>query len=221
MSELVRFFMSLATHGFEMLGKYYSCYRGYVVDTNDPENLDRLKINIPEITGVNSTPRWALPFNLYAGKGYGYHCIPQVGDMVWVQFEKGNPNYPIWSYSYYGRNEKPEEFKSNTVAGFKSTLGHLIMVDNDKDNPYIRIQHQNKLSIVIDNDGVVIWGADKDVMVKNESSQVAITDAGVQIETEGGVWLNGEYEVLYNKIPGAEEILEMEQIGISNKVKVG
>lgn len=220
--SLVKFFDAFIKHGFEMFGKYYSCYRGYVVDNEDKENLDRLLIRVPEIANARELPNWALPFNLYSGEGYGLHNLPNKGDLIWVQFEKGNPNYPLWSFSYYGKNEKPDEFKSKSVKGFKTPFGHVIYSDDDKDNPFIKIKHQNELSIVINNDGIILWGGDKDIILKNEHAAINITDAGVEIDTADlAISLNGNMEVVYNKIPGADEILDLTQLGISKTVRVG
>ena len=32
----------------------------------------------------------------------GAYMIPQIGAGVWVEFEQGNPDYPIWSGCWYG-----------------------------------------------------------------------------------------------------------------------
>lgn len=169
--SLVKFFDAFIKHGFEMFGKYYSCYRGYVVDNEDPENLDRLLIRVPEIANARELPNWALPFNLYSGEGYGLHNLPSKGDLIWVQFEKGNPNYPLWSFSYYGKNEKPDEFKNKSVRGFKTPFGHVIYSDDDKDNPFIKIKHQNELSIVINNRGISLGLKDNKLIYLGDIDQ--------------------------------------------------
>lgn len=220
-SPIVLFLVKLIKRGLEYYNRYYSCYRAYVVDIDDPEGLARLKVVVPEINGEAPITNWALPFNTYAGKGYGSYNLPQVGDIVWVQFEKGNAEYPLWSYSYFGRKEMPEEFKGPTVKGFKTPLGHILYCDDDPKNPFIKVQHTNKLSITLDNEGITIWGKDKDITIKNENSQVQLVDTGVVIDTTGDIWLNGDKEVLYNTIPGASAILDVSQIGIAKNVKVG
>lgn len=209
------------TKGMEYLGKYYSCYRGFVIDIEDPEGCNRIKVNVPQVTGRNTHPVWATAFDQFGGKNYGIHNLPQKGDIVWVQFESGNPNFPLWSHGYYGKGEKPEEFKRGNVYGFKSPGGHTVFLDDDKDEPKIRIKHSNELSITITNEGIILWGKDRDIVIKNQTTQMSIDDAGCHIDTQGGIWLNGNQEVLYNKIPGATEIAEISQIGISTKVKVG
>jgi uncharacterized protein involved in type VI secretion and phage assembly len=36
------------------------------------------------------------------GKQMGAYMLPQIGAGVWVEFEQGNRDYPIWSGSWYG-----------------------------------------------------------------------------------------------------------------------
>jgi uncharacterized protein involved in type VI secretion and phage assembly len=36
------------------------------------------------------------------GKQMGAYMIPQIGAGVWVEFEQGDPDYPIWSGCWYG-----------------------------------------------------------------------------------------------------------------------
>jgi hypothetical protein len=66
-------------------GGYPGTYRGVVVDNADPYGLGRLNIQVPEVLGVEST--WATP----------EHAPPQVGAEVWVRFEGGDPQHPVWS----------------------------------------------------------------------------------------------------------------------------
>ena len=40
--------------------RFYGIYRGIVVDTNDPENLNRIKMKVPQILG-NAVTGWAWP----------------------------------------------------------------------------------------------------------------------------------------------------------------
>jgi hypothetical protein len=148
------FIRYLLHHGFEAFNKYYSSYRGYVVDNEDPENCNRLKIVVPQITQSEPLPNWALPFGIPAGLNWGSHALPKVGELVWVQFEMGNPKYPLWTYSYFGRNEKPQMFTTDKQYGFKTPDGHTVMYEDDEENPHITIKHSNELKIVIDKEGV-------------------------------------------------------------------
>ncbi|MGW8375357.1 phage baseplate assembly protein V [Streptomyces sp. ODS28] len=76
--------------------RYAGCYRGTVGDNNDPKGLGRLKVVVPDVLG-DETCVWAVPAALLAGPGMGISCIPPVNTGVWVEFEQGDPNYPVWT----------------------------------------------------------------------------------------------------------------------------
>lgn len=149
--NFIEFWSKFTKYGFELFGKYYSIYRGFVVDTEDPEGLCRVKVLVPEISRYR-IDRWAFPRNLYSGKGYGIQCLPQKGDIVWVEFEKGNPKYPIYSLGYYGANEKPKEFSENTTYGIVTPGGVTVSID-DK-NGYIKATLKSGLGIRVTPKGV-------------------------------------------------------------------
>lgn len=134
----MQFFKDLIYYGFEFFGKYYSSYRGFVVNREDPEDYNRLMLVIPTITGVNSYPYWAWPKHNYAGKGYGTQIIPQKGEMVWVEFEMGDPTKPIWCFGHFGTKEKPEKLKGNLDNYWFHTPGGSI-VELDDRNKLIRV----------------------------------------------------------------------------------
>jgi len=71
--------------------RFYGIYRGVVVDTNDPLNKNRIKVQVPQIL-LSEVTGWAWGM---ASSGT-VRVAPSIGDGVWVQFEGGDPSYPIW-----------------------------------------------------------------------------------------------------------------------------
>lgn len=129
-NKIARFIGDLVTHGFEKFGRYYSKYRGFVVDREDPQGYSRLIVRVPNIHGTNLPKYWAWPAGTYAGKGYGVQVIPNVGDVVWVEFEFGDPKRPIWSYGYFGKDDKPRELKDYNNYWFKTPQGNIVELDD-------------------------------------------------------------------------------------------
>ncbi len=80
---------------------YFGKYRGTVVNTLDPLRLARLQAVVPDVAGTAPTT-WAMPSVPYAGPGAGIVAIPPVGAGVWIEFEQGDPDYPIWSGCWWG-----------------------------------------------------------------------------------------------------------------------
>lgn len=81
--------------------KYYGKYRGTVLNNIDPMQIGRLMVQVPDVGGLIPSS-WAMPCFPITGKQMGAYMIPQIGTGVWVEFEQGNPDYPIWSGCWYG-----------------------------------------------------------------------------------------------------------------------
>jgi uncharacterized protein involved in type VI secretion and phage assembly len=81
--------------------KYFGKFRGVVVNNIDPMQLGRLIVQVPDVGGL-IPGTWAMPCFPMTGKQMGAYMLPQVGAGVWVEFEQGNRDYPIWSGSWYG-----------------------------------------------------------------------------------------------------------------------
>lgn len=65
-------------------------YRGQVTNVSDPNHARRLRLLVPAVLGAAQTG-WALPSNPRS-----LTIVPPVGAMVWVLFEGGSPEFPVW-----------------------------------------------------------------------------------------------------------------------------
>ncbi|MBL8295908.1 MAG: hypothetical protein JNN08_28960 [Bryobacterales bacterium] len=81
--------------------KYFGKYRGTVINNIDPMNMGRLMVQVPDVSGLTPSS-WAMPCFPFTGKQMGFWALPQIGTGVWVEFEQGDPNYPIWTGCWYG-----------------------------------------------------------------------------------------------------------------------
>lgn len=101
--------------------RFYGKYRGTVSNNVDPLAQGRLQVSVPAIT-PSSSLNWAMPCVPYAGSGVGFYFIPPNGANVWVEFEAGDPNYPIWSGGFWGTGEAP-------VTPVEAPLVHRLKTD--------------------------------------------------------------------------------------------
>jgi uncharacterized protein involved in type VI secretion and phage assembly len=81
--------------------KFYGKYRGTVINNIDPMQIGRIQAIVPDVSTVIPTS-WAMPCLPIAGKQMGVYMVPQIGAGVWIEFEQGDPDYPIWTGGYWG-----------------------------------------------------------------------------------------------------------------------
>jgi hypothetical protein len=87
-------------------GQYYGKYRGKVAANTDPLELGRVQVTCPAVLG-DGRLAWALPCTPYAGPGVGFFAVPPVGADVWVEFECGDPDHPIWAGCFWSTGQVP------------------------------------------------------------------------------------------------------------------
>jgi len=96
---------------------YTGIYRGAVVNNIDPEFRGRIMARVTDVTGVFTTS-WAEPVVPMAGPNAGYLSIPPMNSGVWVQFENGDPDKPVWIGGLWGSAfEAPLTAKQMTGVG--------------------------------------------------------------------------------------------------------
>lgn len=213
MNEILDLFKNLVLYGLEKFGLFYSDYRGYVYDNNDPSGYGRLQLNVPEIFGDNVLDYWAWPANNFSGAGYGSQCIPQKNDLVWVRFEKGNPRKPIWNHGYFAKGDKPDDLKDIKNFWFKTPGGHLVQLNDTL-----------KAISITSSEGHTINLEDESVIVESKQGHtIILDDNGISITSADSkpIILGGNKQVLYATIPDSIAIANVSQIGVSQTIKVG
>jgi uncharacterized protein involved in type VI secretion and phage assembly len=117
-----------------MTDRFYGKYRGVVSDNLDPLMIGRVRARVPDVTGQDETG-WALPCAPFGGDGMGFFAVPVSGAGVWIEFEHGDPDYPIWSGCWWGTlSEVPTALlvpppPSGKVL-VKTKGGHSVLIDD-------------------------------------------------------------------------------------------
>ena len=113
--------------------RYFGKYRGTITDNNDPTSRGRIKVRVPAVLGDLQV--WAMPCTPYAGDNEGVYRIPDTDSGVWVEFEGGDPSYPIWTGCFWADNELPKnEQGQEAVPSLKiirSKQGLMVTLDDD------------------------------------------------------------------------------------------
>ena len=85
----------------EMNERFFGKYRGLVVENVDPLQVGRIQAQVPDVLG-ETTSSWALPCVPAAGIQAGCFIVPPIGSQVWIEFEQGDPDFPIWTGGFWG-----------------------------------------------------------------------------------------------------------------------
>ena len=109
--------------------EFFGKYRGKIVTNTDPLNLGRVQVSVPAVLG-DGRMSWAMPCVPYAGPGVGFFALPPVGANVWVEFEGGDPDYPIWSGCFWGTGEVPAQPAVAAMKVFKTDGVTLTLNDS-------------------------------------------------------------------------------------------
>lgn len=111
--------------------QYFGKYRAFVSNIDDPEKKGRIKVKCPKVLGDYESD-WCLPCVPFAYDNGGFLFIPPVKELVWVEFEEGNPGKPIWVGCMWSKNKAPQNFSltlSDSVT-VKSENGDIIFEGN-------------------------------------------------------------------------------------------
>ncbi len=135
----------------------YGKFRGTVTDNKDPLMQGRIRAQVPAVLDDEETG-WALPCVPYAGNGVGIFFIPPVGANVWMEFENGDPDYPIWVGCFWGPLEAP---KMPALADFKiiKTDTATITINDLPGLNGVTIETNTGLKIVMDLKGIELTNA--------------------------------------------------------------
>jgi len=170
-------------------GRFYGKYRAVVVDNADPENRGRLRLRIPSVLGGDVVSGWALPCVPYGGAAdQGFFFIPEVEATVWVEFEAGDLDYPVWVGTFWGKPggasevPKPTDAQSPPTRKIIRTVKGSSIEIEDKDGEEVFIIQYNDGSkqntVTMNKDGILI----KDAKDDNDSNKITLDANGTTFE---------------------------------------
>lgn len=180
--------------------RFYGKYRGLVVDNADPENLGRLKVRVPSVLGNEVVTGWATPCVPYGGaENQGFLFIPEVDAGVWIEFEEGDLEFPVWVGTYWSKPGGTTELpKPNDPDGteqgsvqdpptrkiIKTLKGHTIQLeDADGDEMVLLVEAVNGQVVTLNKDGIKITDGSNGNTVTLDSSGIVIEDKNGNVIT--------------------------------------
>lgn len=145
--------------------KHYGKYRGTVINNIDPMQKGRLQVQVPDVLGVGMSS-WAMPCVPLTGPQMGTYFLPLIGSGVWVEFEGGDPDYPIWTGGFWG---SAAEVPTLALAGLPAS-------------PSIVIQTSGQNSIVISD----VPGTGGIMLKSSTGAMLLINETGITISNGQG-----------------------------------
>jgi uncharacterized protein involved in type VI secretion and phage assembly len=145
-------------------GNYTGKFRGTVINNIDPEMRGRITCMVPDVLGLIPTT-WAeacIPLAGPTGPPMGIFIVPPIGAGVWVEFENGNPDYPVWvGCRWGGASDIPPLSKTGLPVSpniIMQTLGQNVIVISDLPGPTggIMLKSATGSSIIVNDTGIYI-----------------------------------------------------------------
>lgn len=161
---------------------FYGKYRGTVTDNQDPLMIGRVRAKVPDVMGDQESG-WAMPCALFGGSGMGFFAIPKVGAGVWIEFEHGDPDYPIWAGCWFGSvAEIPPLLLAPPYKKvmIKTEGGHSILLDDTPGIGGITLETSGGQKIVINSTGIEIDNGQGGT-IKLTGPQVSVNNGALEV----------------------------------------
>lgn len=167
-----------------MTGPFYGKYRGVVTDTDDPLTIGRIKARVPDVMSDRESG-WAMPCMPFVGKGMGFYAVPATGAGVWIEFEQGDPDRPIWSGCWWGsKAEMPNAVLTSPTPTKKVVLqtdaGNIVVIDDSPGVGGITLKTASGQKIVLSATGIEIDNG-KGATIKLEGPKVSINGSALEV----------------------------------------
>ncbi len=141
--------------------QYFGIYRATVVNNIDPMQMGRITVMAPAV-GALVASTWVTPCAPVTGIQMGVYMVPQIGSGVWIQFEGGNPDKPVWMGGWWANaSDVPALALAGVPADpnivIQSTLQNAIVV-SDLPGPTggIMLKSTTGATIIVNDTGIYI-----------------------------------------------------------------
>lgn len=166
----------------QLQNRYYGKYRGFVVDNQDPQTRGRVKVRVPSLLGDQDSG-WALPCSPFGGLAdQGLFMIPDVDSQIWVEFEEGNLDKPIWVGVFWQQtSDTPSEaaIAEPTTRLIKTPGGHVLQFDDKSGEEQFRLAHPAGSELIVNPQGTVTYtdAGGSSITLDSESNSIVIEDS--------------------------------------------
>lgn len=167
------------------MAKYYGKHRGTVLNNVDPLNIGRLMVQVADVSNILPST-WAMPCLPFAGIQHGFFAVPVIGAGVWVEFEQGDPDYPIWTGCYFGTAAETPALALATPPGLQAvviqTVGQNTLMISDTPGPTggILLKSSTGAMISVTDTGITISNGQGATILMNGPA-VTINEGALEV----------------------------------------
>lgn len=164
---------------------YFGKYRGIVTDVGDPNNQCRIRATVPAVLGEQECG-WAMPASPFAGSGHGFVMLPKVGSGVWIEFEAGRLDNPIWSGAWWASGERPDP-QGDAVRIIVSEKGHKLILDDDSNE--VKLVHGSGPEITMTATEITLTCGPCEIKITNQN--ISLNNGLIKVGLAGVSLVNG------------------------------
>lgn len=207
--------------------QFFGKYKGTVADNKDPDQLGRLKLRVPSVLGESdeAVTDWAWPCLPFGGKNdQGLFFVPEEGAKVWVEFEEGNLDRPLWVGTFWakpgGQTEIPAEARDMVENKpqrrvLKTATGHVLEFSDVDGKESITIRHKDGATVTLDEKGSVLIAnkegshvylnaeAAEATLVDQHGNNIRFADSGITITNKDSSFVDlsgGDVQVVAKNV---------------------
>jgi uncharacterized protein involved in type VI secretion and phage assembly len=167
------------------VAQFFGKYRGMVMDNVDPMQMGRIMVQVPDVSNVIPSS-WATPCVPFAGIQNGFFVVPAIGSGVWVEFEHGDPDHPIWTGGYWGSADEVPALALAGPPGVQSiviqTLSQNMLMISDVPGPTggILLKTTAGAMIAVNETGITITNGQGATILMNGPS-VNVNEGALEV----------------------------------------
>jgi uncharacterized protein involved in type VI secretion and phage assembly len=161
---------------------FHGKFRGLVSDVNDPLMIGRIRAYVPDVLGDEESG-WALPCAPFGGAQSGFFALPAPGAGVWMEFEHGDPDYPVWTGAWFGSaNDVPPTLLSPPYQKvlIQTQGGHLVVLDDTPGIGGITLQTATGQKVSLTSAGIEIDNG-QGALVKLVGPMVQVNNGALEV----------------------------------------
>jgi hypothetical protein len=165
---------------------YFGIYQGIVADSQQtPPPLGRIFVRVPDLFGDQVIgPAWpCLPF---AGNKMGFFAVPPKDTLVWIMFEMGHSDLPVWLGSFWEEEKEMPPLPQGVQQNPNSAVlictqgGHSILLDDAKSGGGITLKTSGGQKIIVTSQSIEIDNGNG-AKLELKNNQVSINGGALEV----------------------------------------